>query len=92
MSKKKKKEKNEEKKPKKAAKASPAEVKVKPESKAAAKPLKKNKPAVKAITTDEIALRAYFIAESRQAVGGHGDEHGDWVEAERQLRAEAGKK
>ena len=44
------------------------------------------------VVTQDIALRAYFIAERRQATGGHGDEHGDWVEAERQLRAEAAKK
>lgn len=44
------------------------------------------------ITNDDIALRAYFIAEKRRSHGHWGDEAGDWVEAERQLRAEAGKK
>jgi hypothetical protein len=43
------------------------------------------------ISTDDIALRAYFIAEKRHADGLPGDEHQDWVEAERQLRAEAAK-
>ena len=45
------------------------------------------------ISNDDIALRAYFIAEKRRAIGHWGDETGDWVEAERQLRKEAaGKK
>ncbi len=43
------------------------------------------------VTNDDIALRAYFIAEKRRSHGHCGDETGDWVEAERQLRAEAGK-
>ena len=100
MSKKKKKEKDVEKKIKK-------EVKTAAKSLAAAgkaavakpKPLKTpktpkpaKKKAAKVISNEDIALRAYFIAERRQASGGHGDEHGDWVEAERQLRAEAAKK
>jgi len=33
-------------------------------------------------------LRAYFIAEKRRQCGQNGDEHQDWVEAERQLRSE----
>lgn len=41
------------------------------------------------LSTDDIALRAYFIAEARRNRGEWGDETGDWVEAERQLRAEA---
>ena len=41
-----------------------------------------------AFTTDDIALRAYFIAEKRRAGGIPGDEAGDWIEAERQLKAE----
>ncbi len=60
-----------------AAKASA--VKTKKTTKATAKPL---------YTRDDIALRAYFIAEKRRAHGHHGDEHQDWVEAERQLAAE----
>lgn len=44
------------------------------------------------LTTDEIAVRAYHLSEHRRAHGIWGDETGDWVEAERQLRAEkAGK-
>lgn len=41
------------------------------------------------ISHDQIALRAYFIAERRQKMGWHGDSHSDWVEAHEQLKAEA---
>lgn len=44
------------------------------------------------ISTDDIALRAYFIAERREKMGWPGDSTGDWVEAERQLLVEAKKK
>jgi Protein of unknown function (DUF2934) len=44
------------------------------------------------INDDDIALRAYYIAEHRRRLDLPGDEMGDWVEAERQLRKEAGKK
>jgi hypothetical protein len=44
------------------------------------------------ITTEEISLRAYFIAEHRQQHGLPGDHHSDWIQAEHQLRAERGKK
>ena len=37
---------------------------------------------------DDVALRAYFIAEKRRKLGLPGDEHSDWVEAERQLADE----
>ncbi|TSA30175.1 MAG: DUF2934 domain-containing protein [Verrucomicrobiaceae bacterium] len=43
-------------------------------------------------SSEEIALRAYFIAERREKMGWPGDSTGDWVEAERQLLAEAKKK
>ena len=53
----------------------------------------KTKPATPAkaavITSDGIALRAYFIAEKRRSEGLPGDEHHDWIEAERQLAAES---
>lgn len=45
---------------------------------------------VKTFTTDEIALRAYFIAQDRHSRGAWGTPEGDWLEAERQLREEAG--
>ena len=43
-------------------------------------------------STGDIALRAYYIAERRRNLDLPGDEMGDWVEAERQLRTEAGTK
>jgi hypothetical protein len=43
-------------------------------------------------SSEEIALRAYFIAERREKMGWPGDSTGDWVEAERQLLAEEKKK
>lgn len=41
------------------------------------------------LSTDDIALRAYFLAEKRLLEGLPGDDHEDWLEAERQLRTEA---
>jgi hypothetical protein len=41
------------------------------------------------LSRDDIALRAYYIAERRRTLNVAGDELGDWVEAERQLRKEA---
>lgn len=38
---------------------------------------------------DDIALRAYFIAERRQQMGWAGDSATDWADAESQLKAEA---
>jgi len=54
-------------------------------------PLKKASKAAE-ISGEDIALRAYYIAERRAKMGWHGDSTGDWVEAERQLRAEAARK
>lgn len=53
-----------------------------------AKPAKKKTAGPSAISTDDIALRAYFIAERRQQLGLPGDSLGDWIEAERQLLGE----
>lgn len=50
----------------------------------------KSKPAE--LSSEAIALRAYFIAERRQKMGWPGDSTSDWVEAERQLKAERAKK
>lgn len=55
---------------------------------------RKPKPAVRrakrpSYSQEDIALRAYFIAERRQAAGITGDSHQDWIEAERQLASEA---
>jgi Protein of unknown function (DUF2934) len=39
-------------------------------------------------TSEQVALRAYFIAERRRTLGIHGDETSDWVAAERELLEE----
>lgn len=44
------------------------------------------------LSIEEISLRAYFIAERRQAMGWEGSSEQDWIEAERQLKAETKKK
>jgi hypothetical protein len=54
-------------------------------------PAKKAPPAKPSHTQDDVALRAYFISEKRRAHGLPGDEHQDWIEAERQIIAESGK-
>ena len=50
---------------------------------------KESAPVEVLIKTDDIALRAYYIAEKRQKFGLPGDSAHDWIEAERQLKAEA---
>jgi hypothetical protein len=52
----------------------------------------RKKAAAVEISADEIAMRAYYLAEHRRTLNLPGDAMGDWVEAERQLRKEAGKK
>lgn len=49
----------------------------------------KNGTVAPVITNEDIALRAYFIAQHRQAHGHPGTPDGDWLEAERQLRLES---
>ena len=39
-------------------------------------------------TTEQIQVRAFFIAERRKALGLSGDDTGDWAKAERELQAE----
>jgi hypothetical protein len=56
----------------------------------AAKTAKKKTVKQPTIRTEDIALRAYFIAEKRQQLGLPGDSMSDWVEAERQLLGERG--
>ncbi len=70
-------------KPAKAAKKPLAPVVAKPVKTAAPEPV---------LTLEDISLRAYFIAERRQAMGWPGDSEQDWIEAERQLKAEAKRK
>lgn len=41
------------------------------------------------VTHETISVRAYFLGEHRRALGIPGDSHGDWLEAERQLKTEA---
>ncbi len=75
--------------------AKPATPKTAPARPAAAKPKPKRTTPRAPVSpgTDAIAKRAYYIAEQRRADGQPGDEQGDWIEAERQFRAEAsGKK
>jgi len=73
-----------------AVETAPAPVKLKKAKTPAKKPESPKKTPV--FSSDEIALRAYFIAERREKMGWPGDSTGDWVEAERQLLAEAKKK
>lgn len=76
------------------AKKKPAEKVEKPE-KAAVKPAavkaKKTVVSETVISLDDISMRAYYIAERREAMGWPGDSTSDWVEAERQLKSEAKK-
>ena len=67
-----------------AARAKPAKAVAAP--KRAAKPLPSKAPG---FTSDDVALRAYFIAEKRRQIGLPGDEAHDWLEAERQLLSES---
>ena len=41
------------------------------------------------ISSEDIALRAYYLGEQRAKLGLPGDSANDWIEAERQLKAEA---
>ncbi len=50
---------------------------------------KKPAPAQSAVSDDDIRLRAYFLAEERARKGVAGDSAHDWMEARRQLLAEA---
>lgn len=48
-----------------------------------------NQALTQAVTYEMIAVRAYFLAENRQSNGHPGDHDADWLEAERQLKAES---
>ena len=50
------------------------------------------KPKKTTFTNDDVALRAYFIAQRRHAEGRHGNPESDWLEAEAELCAEYGRK
>jgi hypothetical protein len=49
---------------------------------------KSQKKAVAQPSSEQVALRAYFIAERRRTLGIEGDEASDWVAAERELLEE----
>lgn len=74
-----------------AKKAAPPAAKVPavkaPTAKKAAKTVQASAPVKPAPTPDEIARAAYLIYRSRVEKGLPGDSRGDWLEAERQLRA-----
>ena len=55
------------------------------------KPKAPTAPVASTYSREDVALRAYFIAEKRRAHGLPGDEHQDWIEAERQILAESAK-
>jgi hypothetical protein len=55
---------------------------------APAKAKSQKKKAVTQPSSEQVALRAYFIGERRRSLGVHGDETSDWVAAERELLAE----
>lgn len=69
----------------------PITLEAKPVKKAVKKPAAKV-PAKPSFTNDDIALRAYFIAEKRQKLRLPGDAHQDWIQAEQELLAESKKK
>jgi hypothetical protein len=54
-----------------------------------AKPRQPARSKAKDPTNEEIQLRAYFISERRHRLGLPGDASSDWLEARRQLVAEA---
>ena len=68
----------------------PVKKKSTPKPKPAASKTAKAKPVT--YSQEDVALRAYFIAEDRNRKGLPGDSRSDWLEAERQLRAEQKKK
>lgn len=39
------------------------------------------------VTSEEIALKAYYLAERRRQLGLPGDPQSDWLQAERELRS-----
>ena len=54
------------------------------------KPAKTAPATTPGFTSDDIALRAYFLSEKRRQLGLPGDAHADWLEAEGQFLAESG--
>jgi hypothetical protein len=70
--------------------ATPAPAAKKPAKKAATKAVKKTAaPKPPAITSETVARAAYLNYRRRLEQGLPGDSHGDWLEAERQLKGGA---
>jgi len=66
----------------------PAAVRPKPVSKPAKKAAVSKKNSAPALSSGEVAQRAYYISEKRIRLGIPGDSTQDWLEAERQLISE----
>jgi hypothetical protein len=73
-----------------ASSAAPAKKKTSslPTGNVAAAKSKSQKKPIAQPSSEQVALRAYFIAERRRILGIHGDETSDWVAAERELLEE----
>lgn len=76
-----------------ASSAAPAKksVQAKAVSNTVGNPAKTKSKAQKKVTapsSEQVALRAYFIGERRRTLGIHGDETSDWVAAEKELLEE----
>ena len=56
--------------------------------KTAKKKVKKQKNEIIGDSREQVALRAYFIAERRRSLGISGDETSDWMQAEQELSQE----
>jgi hypothetical protein len=56
--------------------------------KTAKKKVKKQKSEIIGDSREQVALRAYFIAERRRSLGIAGDETSDWMQAEQELSQE----
>jgi hypothetical protein len=52
------------------------------------KKVKKQKNEIIGDSREQVALRAYFIAERRRSLGISGDETSDWMQAEQELSQE----
>jgi hypothetical protein len=79
----------------KASTALPAAAEIKkapPQESANSAPAEASKKKIEDPTIEQIQLRAYFLGERRASFGISGDSTSDWVQAERELKEEAGPK
>src|SRR3954469_9970748 len=74
----------------KAPRRAPAKAKKAPAKKAAKRTTKARSTGRFEPTHEQIRIRAYFIAERRHRLALPGNADSDWIEAKRQLQAEAG--